>query len=124
MKKVDELAEANIRQLMLRYFLPAFVGVFVNALYNIIDRIFIGQGVGAEALSGLSVVFPIMLIIMGFGMLIGIGSGVFVSINLGRKDKVRTEQTLGTGFAMMVVVSLIIMVIVYILKKPVLLQVV
>ena len=122
MKKVDELAEANIRQLMLKYFLPAFVGVFANALYNIVDRIFIGQGVGAEALSGLSVVFPIMLIIHGFGMLIGIGTGVFVSINMGKRDMQRADQTLGTGFALMIVVSVVVMAVSYILKKPILLS--
>jgi putative MATE family efflux protein len=122
MKKVDELAEANIRQLMLKYFLPAFIGVFANALYNIVDRIFIGQGVGAEALSGLSVVFPIMLIIHGFGMLIGIGTGVFVSINMGKRDMQRAEQTLGTGFALMIVVSVVVMAVSYILKKPILLS--
>ena len=122
MKKVDELADANIRQLMLKYFLPAFVGVFANALYNIVDRIFIGQGVSAEALSGLSVVFPIMLIMHGFGMLIGIGTGVFVSINMGRRDMKRAEQTLGTGFALMIVVSVLVMSVIYLLKKPILLS--
>ena len=66
MKNIEELGKANIGRLMLKYYIPAFVGVFLNALYNIVDRIFIGQGVGAEALSGISVVFPIMLIMMGF----------------------------------------------------------
>ncbi|MFA5587812.1 MAG: MATE family efflux transporter, partial [Mariniphaga sp.] len=98
------------------------VGVFANALYNIVDRIFIGQGVGAEALSGLSVVFPIMLIIHGFGMLIGIGTGVFVSINMGKRDMQRAEQTLGTGFALMILVSVVVMAVSYILKKPILLS--
>ncbi len=120
MKNIEELRDAKIGRLMLKYFVPAFVGVFVNALYNIVDRIFIGQGVGAEALSGISVIFPVMLIMMAFGMLIGIGTGVFVSINMGRKDMHRAEQTLGTGFALMMVVSVIIMVIVYILKEPIL----
>ncbi len=105
---------------MLKYFVPAFVGVFVNALYNIVDRIFIGQGVGAEALSGISVIFPVMLIMMGFGMLIGIGTGVFVSINLGKKDLEKAEKTLGTGFALMLVVSVIIMIVIYLLKEPIL----
>lgn len=105
---------------MLKYFVPAFVGVFVNALYNIVDRIFIGQGVGAEALSGISVIFPVMLIMMGFGMLIGIGTGVFVSINLGRKDFERAEKTLGTGFTLMIIVSVIIMIVTYLLKVPIL----
>ncbi len=120
MGKVEELRNANISRLMVKYFVPAFVGVFVNALYNIIDRIFIGQGVGAEALSGISVIFPVMLIMMGFGMLIGIGTGVYVSINLGKKDMERAEQTLGTGFTLMLLVSVLIMVVTYLLKGPIL----
>jgi putative MATE family efflux protein len=120
MKKTTELAEANIGRLMLKYFVPAFIGVFVNALYNIVDRIFIGQGVGAEALSGISVIFPVMLIMMGFGMLIGIGAGVLVSINLGRRDHKRAEQTLGTSFVLMILVSALIMVIGFAIKKPML----
>lgn len=120
MKNIQELSEANIGRLMLKYFVPAFVGVFVNALYNIVDRIFIGQGVGAEALSGISVIFPVMLIMMAFGMLIGIGSGVIVSINLGKREMKRAEQTLGTGFLLMLVVSVIIMIVFYVLKVPIL----
>jgi len=120
MKNIDELGSAKIGPLMLKYFVPAFVGVFVNALYNIVDRIFIGQGVGAEALSGISVIFPVMLIMMGFGMLIGIGTGVYVSINMGRKQMDRAEQTLGTGFSLMLVVSFVIMAATYILKEPIL----
>lgn len=120
MSNVDELRDANIGRLMFKYFVPAFVGVFVNALYNIVDRIFIGQGVSAEALSGISVIFPVMLIMMGFGMLIGIGTGVYVSINMGRKDMERAEQTLGTGFTLMVLVSILIMIVTYILKEPIL----
>src|SRR6056300_802581 len=120
MKNIKELSEANIGKLMLKYFIPAFIGVFVNALYNIVDRIFIGQGVGAEALSGISVIFPVMLIMMAFGMLIGIGTGVYVSINLGRKDMDGAEKTLGTGFFFMLVVSAIIMIVTYVLKVPIL----
>lgn len=120
MKNINELSNANIGRLMLKYFIPAFIGVFVNALYNIVDRIFIGQGVGAEALSGISVIFPVMLIMMGFGMLIGIGTGVYVSINLGRKDFERAEQTVGTGFALMIIISVVIMIVTYLLKVPIL----
>ncbi|MCD6354159.1 MAG: MATE family efflux transporter [Prolixibacteraceae bacterium] len=120
MKNIKELSEANIGRLMLKYFVPAFIGVFVNALYNIVDRIFIGQGVGAEALSGISVIFPVMLIMMGFGMLIGIGASVYISINLGKKNFERASQILGTGFALMLVVSVIIMIVIFLLKVPIL----
>ena len=84
-EKSVELGQKPILQLMWKYFLPAFVGVVVYSLYNVVDRIFIGRGVGAIALSGLSSVFPIMLIVMAFGMLVGIGAGVNVSIAMGKK---------------------------------------
>ncbi|MBN2773762.1 MAG: MATE family efflux transporter, partial [Prolixibacteraceae bacterium] len=120
MNKIRELSEAKIGPLMLKFFIPSFIGVIVNALYNIVDRIFIGQGVGAEALSGISVIFPIMLIMMAFGMLIGIGAGVLVSINLGKKDIDKAEQTVGVGFVFMLVVSALITIIGFVLKKPIL----
>lgn len=120
MKNVKELAETNVGKLMLKYYIPAFIGVFLNALYNVVDRIFIGQGVSAEALSGVSVIFPVMLIVMGFGMMIGIGSGVLVSINLGKKDLKKAEQILGTGFVLMICISVVIMVVTYLLKVPIL----
>lgn len=120
MKNIQELGEANVGRLMLKYFIPAFIGVFANAMYNIVDRIFIGQGVSAEALSGISVIFPLMLIMMGFGMLVGIGTGVLVSINLGKKQIDFAEKILGTGFTLMLVVSAIIMLVFYVLKVPLL----
>ena len=120
MKNIKELSDARVGRLMIKYFIPAFIGVFVNALYNVVDRIFIGQGVGAEALSGISVIFPVMLIMMGFGMLIGIGTGVVVSINLGKREFEAAERTMGTGFALMLTMSVIIMVVTYLLKVPIL----
>lgn len=120
MNKLDELGKTDVGKLMWKYFVPAFVGVFLNALYNIVDRIFIGQGVGAEALSGISVIFPVMLIMMGFGMMIGIGTGVVVSINLGKRDLETAEKTIGTGFVLMIIASAVVMILTYIFKKPVL----
>lgn len=105
---------------MLKYFIPAFIGVFVNALYNIVDRIFIGQGVGATALSGVSVIFPVMLVMIAFGMLIGIGASVLVSINMGRKDMPKAERVLGNSFVLMLVASLLITLIGFLIKGPML----
>jgi len=119
-EKTRELAELNIPRLMLKYFIPSFIGVFVNALYNIVDRIFIGQGVGSMALSGVSVIFPVMLIVMGFGMLIGIGSGVLVSINMGKRDMHKAEKVLGSGFLLMLLVSVLITIIGFSIKGPLL----
>lgn len=119
-EKTKELAELNIARLMLKFFIPAFIGVFVNALYNIIDRIFIGQGVGSMALSGISVIFPVMLIVMGFGMLIGIGAGVLVSINMGKRDMDKAEKVLGSSLLLMLLISVVITIIGYSVKGPML----
>ena len=119
-QKSRELGEKPIAQLMWKYFLPAFVGVVVYSLYNIVDRIFIGRGVGSIALSGLSSVFPIMLIVMAFGMLIGIGAGVNVSISMGQKDHNKAEKFLGNGLVLMILVSLLVSVLGFLIKTPVL----
>ncbi|MDP2338633.1 MAG: MATE family efflux transporter [Bacteroidota bacterium] len=119
-KRTQELADLAIPRLMLKFFIPAFIGVFANALYNIVDRIFIGQGVGSMALSGISVIFPVMLIVMGFGMLIGIGSGVLVSINMGKRDLDKAEKVLGSSFLLMILVSVLITVIGFAIKGPLL----
>ncbi|MBW8325661.1 MAG: MATE family efflux transporter [Prolixibacteraceae bacterium] len=119
-QKTKELAELPIPRLMLKFFIPSFIGVFVNALYNIVDRVFIGQGVGSMALSGISVIFPVMLIVMGFGMLIGIGAGVLVSINMGKRDMEKAERVLGSSFLLMLLVSVLITVIGFSIKGPML----
>ena len=119
-KNTKELAELNITRLLLKFFIPAFIGVFVNALYNIVDRVFIGQGVGSMALSGISVIFPVMLIVMGFGMLIGIGAGVIISISMGKRNMEKAEKVLGSSFLLMILVSVVITVIGFSIKGPLL----
>ncbi len=119
-KNVKELEFESIPRLMWKYFLPAFASVIIHSLYNIVDRIFIGQGIGALALSGLSAVFPIMIIMMAFGMLIGMGAGVRVSLNLGKQKFDRAEKVLGNAFVMMIIVALFIAVIGFLIKTPLL----
>lgn len=120
MDNTYELGNANVGLLIKKYYWPAFISVMVSVLYNIVDRIFIGQGVGAEALSGLSIVFPIMLIIMAFGMLFGVGTGVQISITLGQKDQIRAQKTLGNGFSLMLMVSVFITLLIYLIEEPLL----
>ncbi len=119
-KNVNDLEFKSIPKLLWYYFLPAFTGVIINSLYNIVDRIFIGQGVGAYALSGLSAVFPIMLIMMAFGMLIGMGAGVRVSINMGKKDFNRAELVLGNALVLIIITSVLITIIGFVIKEPML----
>ncbi len=119
-KNVKELEFSSIPRLMWKYFLPAFASVIINSLYNIVDRIYIGQGIGALALSGLSSIFPIMIIMMAFGMLIGMGAGVRVSLNMGKKDFGRAEKVLGNAFVLMLIVSVFITALGFIIEKPLL----
>lgn len=119
-QNVAELRSTKISKLLRKYYWPAFTGAIINTLYNIVDRIFIGQGVGAEALAGLTSVFPIMLIIMAFGMLVGMGASVRVSFNLGIKNMKRAEHVLGNATMLCIVFSIVISIIAYFTKIPLL----
>ncbi|MFW6042935.1 MAG: MATE family efflux transporter [Marinilabiliaceae bacterium] len=115
-----ELENHPIGSLMWRYFWPAFIGVMANSLYNIIDRIFIGQYVGAEALSGITAVFPVMVIMMAFGMLIGMGGSVRLSLNLGRKDYDRARLVVGNVVVLVILVSIFVTALGFAIKDPML----
>jgi putative MATE family efflux protein len=97
MDRTEELGKAPIGSLLLRFSLPAIVGMMVNAIYNVVDRIFIGQGVGPLGLAGATVAFPLMLILMAFGMLVGMGGSALVSIRLGEKKEAEAEHILGNA---------------------------
>lgn len=121
MKKQTELLEKMpVGKLIFRYYWPAFVGVIATSLYNIIDRIFIGQGVGAAALSGITAVFPIMIIMMAFGMLIGMGGSVKLSMFLGEKKYDKAEKVLGNVILLIFLVSFFVAGLGFIIKQPML----
>ncbi len=104
-KRTAALGTDKIGSLLIKYSIPAIVGMLVNSLYNIVDRIFIGQGVGAMAISGLAITFPIMILQAAFGMLIGIGAASRISIALGQKDKVLAEKILGNSIILSLSIS-------------------
>lgn len=101
----NPLATEKISKLLWNYSLPAIVGTVVMSLYNIVDRIFIGQGVGPLAISGLALTFPFMNILMAFGMLIGGGSASRISITLGQNDKEKAEKILGNAVLLTFIIS-------------------
>lgn len=102
------LETEKVSTLLLRYAIPAIISTLATSLYNIVDRIFIGQGVGALAISGLALSFPIMTLLMAFGTLIGVGGSTRISIVLGMKDKERAERILGTAIVLTVVIWLVV----------------
>jgi len=108
MERSKQLGEESVGKLLVKFSLPAIIGMLVNALYNIIDRIFIGRGVGSLALSGLAAGFPISNIIMAFGMLVGIGSSAMISIKLGQNNKKAAERILGNALTLDIILSVLV----------------
>lgn len=97
---LSALATGKISRLLWDYSLPAVVGMLVMSLYNVIDRIFIGQGVGTEAIAGLAITFPVMNVSSAIGVLVGAGASARVSIFLGAKNRRGAELTLGNSLTL------------------------
>ena len=101
MNRENALEEESVASLLWKFSIPAVTGMVVGALYNVVDSIFVGRGVGELALTAVTISFPIMTILMAVGMLVGIGAATVVSISLGQKNKPQAEQTLGNALTMM-----------------------
>lgn len=104
------LGTESIGKLLMKYSIPAIIGMMVNGLYNIVDRMFIGniEGVGPMAITGLGVTMPIMTIILAFGMLIGIGTATNVSIKLGQGKVEEARKHIGNAMTLSVIVGAMI----------------
>lgn len=103
--KTKELETKGIGALLLAYAIPSVISQIISSVYNICDRIFIGQGVGALAIAGLAITMPIMNIIHAFGALIGVGAGARMSIVLGKKDNNWAENILGNSLIFTIILS-------------------
>lgn len=105
-----ELGSESIIKLLFKYSIPAIIAMMVNALYTIIDRMFIGRipDVGAVAMSGVGMTMPIVCIVMGISMLIGVGSAASISIKLGQQKRNTAERILGNASTLSVIASIII----------------
>ena len=104
--RANQLGEERIWKLLLKFSIPAIVGMLVNALYNIVDRIFIGRGVGTLAIAGITIGFPVMTILMALGMLIGLGATSLVSIRLGENKRDEAELIMTNALVLLVSVLL------------------
>ncbi|WP_195945578.1 MATE family efflux transporter [Paraclostridium bifermentans] len=104
------LGTESIGRLLLKYSVPAIIGMMINALYNVVDRVFIGNipGVGPLAITGLGVTMPIMSIIIAFGTLIGVGATTNVSLKLGQGDRNKAEQIVGNAVSLSVLIGILI----------------
>ena len=92
---IRELAEGRLGRLLLKYSWPALVAMSLNALYAVVDRFYIGQGCGEAAMAGLTLTFPVMMLMGAFGVFVGAGHASVLSIKLGENDFVACEKLLG-----------------------------
>ncbi len=120
MKDIHRLGSHSLPRLVLAFSLPAIVGMVSQALYNIVDRFFLGRALGDAAVSAVVVSFPLMLVFMAFGMLTGIGGGAAFSIFLGQKRADEARHTLGNAIHLTAVLGLVLMVIGLVFQKPLL----
>jgi len=99
------LANEPIKTLLWRLSLPAMVGMFVMSLYNVVDAIFVGRGVGTLGIAGISIVFPIQVAMTGIGLMVGMGAASLISRSLGASNTERAERTLGNAIFLIVLLG-------------------
>ncbi|MBR6370291.1 MAG: MATE family efflux transporter [Bacteroidaceae bacterium] len=107
LKTPRELGTEKIGTLLFRYAVPAMIAMLASSLYNIVDRAFIGHGVGAMALSGLAVTFPLMNLSAALGSMVGVGSGTMISIKLGQKDNESAQTLLGNSITLNILIGIL-----------------
>ena len=110
---LDELAKGNLGRLLLKYSWPALVAMTLNALYAVVDRVFIGQGCGVDAMAGVQLAMPVMMFLTAFGPLIGVGHAAILSIKLGANDRVACEKLLGETVALKVLLYAVLIPTIY-----------
>ena len=115
-----ELGTKPVGGLLIQYALPAIVAMTASSLYNIIDRAFIGQVVGPEAIAGLGITFPFMNLSAAFGAAVGVGASTSISVKLGQKDYKRAQNLLGNTVTLNLIIGLLFMVVSLLFLDPIL----
>jgi putative MATE family efflux protein len=118
--RTERLGEYPVGKLLREFSIPAIIAMIANALYNVVDSIFVGRGVGSLALTAVTIALPIMIILMAFGMLIGIGATALISIKLGQQRRDEAEQILGVAFALAVALGILLSVVMLLFLDPIL----
>ncbi len=122
MRKENNLGTDEMWGLVLRLAIPAMLAQFINVLYSIVDRIFIGNipGIGATALAGVGICGPIVTLITSFSMWVGIGGSPLMSIKMGENDLKEAHRIMANCFFMMVMMGIVISILVILFRQPLL----
>lgn len=116
----NELGEKPVGRLLCDYAFPAIVAMAASSVYNIIDGIFIGQGVGAEAIMGLALTGPVMSLTAAFGAMVGVGASTLMSVRLGQRDYDTAKLILGNVILMSVIMGITLAIVLQIFLSPIL----
>ena len=100
-----ELGTERIRKLLMQYAVPAIIAMTASSLYNMVDSIFIGHGVGPLAISGLALTFPLMNLAAAFGSLVGVGAATLISMRLGQRDYETAQRVLGNVLVLNLIIG-------------------
>ncbi|MEA4877117.1 MATE family efflux transporter [Aminobacterium sp. MB27-C1] len=107
METTRRMGEESIPRLLFHFSAPAIVGLLANALYNIVDRIFVGHAVGPMGIASIAVAFPFMIAGIAVGLLVGVGSSALISISLGEKKRRQAEVIMGNAVALLAIASVL-----------------
>lgn len=116
----NPLGYKPVGHLLLQFALPAIIAMLVNSIYNIVDQIFIGQGIGYLGNAATTIAFPIVTIILAISTLLGAGGSAYAAIKLGEKNEKEADKTLGTVFAVTLAASVVVMAVAFPLMTPML----
>ena len=106
-QRLNSFGTASIPKLVLQFSVPSIISMLVNALYNIVDRFFVGQGVGSLGIAGITLCFPICLFIMAMSMMIGVGGNTLFAIRLGQKKYIQASIILNNSFSLLIIMAIL-----------------
>lgn len=117
---INELGTERIGKLLTQYAVPAIIAMTASSLYNMVDSIFIGHGVGPLAISGLAVTFPLMNLAAAFGSLVGVGASTLISVKLGQKDYDTAHKILGNVVSLNFLIGIVFTIVTLAFLDPIL----
>jgi putative MATE family efflux protein len=121
MDAVKHMGELSVGRLLVRYSLPAIAGFLANALYQFVDRILVGRGVGTGGMAAVTSAFPLSIVAMALGLLVGTGTGNRISVLLGQRDSAGAERVLGQGLRLAIINGMVLALISWVFTRPILL---
>ena len=105
-ERLNSFGSASIPKLVLQFSVPAIISMLVNALYNVVDRFFVGQGVGSLGIAGITLCFPICLFMMAMSMMVGVGGNTLFAIRLGQKKYIQASIILNNSFSLLILMAI------------------